>query len=204
MDATEYPDDEIKNLCDKGFLANPPGVCVQPDLVLGKNILLGMIPNHRVRAVTAELTRLSSNNPEMRVFVFGHTHVLQCTSVLAPEGGVPVQVANSGAFQRLIDEKKFLEAASKAGLSSKPSLALRRLKLEQVLPACYTAVLIRLSTEGPVATVKNWYMEETGGAGEFVDPWDCRCAKLGAACDETGVPCEEQTPAKRSRRHSRS
>ena len=31
--------------------------------------------------------------------------------------------------------------------------------------------------------VRNWLMSETGAGGAFVDPRDCRCAKLGSACD---------------------
>jgi hypothetical protein len=132
-------------------------------------------------------TRLRNTNRKMQVFVFGHTHALECTKRIAPEGGVPLQVANDGAFQRLIDEKRFLKD-SNCGESKSCAEALRTRKLD-TLPPCYSAVLIRTVDGEAKAVVKNWYMDEAAGSvGEFVDPWDPRCAALGATKEECEKP----------------
>ena len=111
----------------------------------------------------------------------------QCTTPITPKGDTTVQVANTGAFQRLIDDGRFVAEAAKRGWT--PEEALGKLKLED-LPPCYTAVLVRYQNGAPVAKVQNWHQAETDAAGSFVDPSDCRCAKLGSRCD-AGAPCPE-------------
>jgi hypothetical protein len=121
----------------------------------------------------------------LRVFVYGHTHELQCPKDVRPEGLVPITVVNTGAFQRLADDDKFTKKATNMQLT--PARALSRLTVDD-LPACYSAVLLTYKDGEPSVEVKNWLMDETGGIGQFVEPWDCRCAKLGSACDST-TPC---------------
>lgn len=174
------PDDEVRLLCDRGLKLKPPGSCVRKDATAGSDILYGLQRNAHRRAIAAELARLKKKNKKMQVFVFGHTHALECTKNIEPDGGFPLQVANDGAFQRLVDEKRFTaDADCGEGKPRKCEEALRTTKPES-LPACYSSVQIRYVDGVPKAVVKNWYMEETEGAvGEFVDPWDIRCAALG-------------------------
>ena len=186
-DSMAIPDDEVRNLCDKVAAAatTEADICPRKDPTLGKEILKSLSPGARLRALQAHLKKRHEQVPGMRVFIYGHTHELQCTSKVTPEGLVPFDVANTGAFQRLADDAKFTKKASEMHIT--PAQALSRLTVED-LPPCYTAVLVRYNGADPVVSVKNWLMAETDATGQFVDPTDCRCAKLGSSC-ESGAPC---------------
>jgi hypothetical protein len=181
------PDDEIRNLCDKAKLLSQTGesVCPRKDPTLLIDTIGGAIPGAAYRSMTSHLKKRRETFPRMQVFIYGHTHTLQCTTPITPKGDTTVQVANTGAFQRLIDDERFVAEATRRGLT--PQDALGRLKLED-LPPCYTAVLVRYANGLPVVKVQNWVQAETDAAGTFVDPSDCRCAKLGNHCD-AGAPC---------------
>ena len=88
-------------------------------------------------------------------------------------------------FRRKVE--RFVAEAMKRGWT--PQEALGKLKLED-LPPCYTAVLVRSENGIPVAGAQNWVQAESDAAGTFVDPSDCRCAKLGSHC-VGGAPCPE-------------
>ncbi|MCB0385096.1 MAG: hypothetical protein KDD43_06865, partial [Bdellovibrionales bacterium] len=94
--------------------------------------------------------------------------------------GKPVSIVNTGAFQRLIDDEKFLALAQVAGKTAPE--ALRTFKLEKDLPACYAAVLIEYQQQRPDPQVKHWYMEENQDHGELVGPCDSRCAHVSKQC----------------------
>lgn len=187
QDSKALPDDEVRNLCDKVAAAASAEaeLCPRVDPTLGREILKSLSPGARLRALQAHLKTRHEQVDEMRVFIYGHTHELQCTSKVTPEGLVPFEVANTGAFQRLADNGKFTKRASEIHLT--PAQALSRLTVND-LPACYTAVLVTYKDGDPVVSVKNWLMEETDVTGQFVDPTDCRCAKLGSACGSS-APC---------------
>lgn len=188
-DARAVSDDEVRNLCDKGANFDPPPpdaeLCPRRDASLGAEALKSLSPGARLRALQSHLRTRHAQVPTMRVFVYGHTHTVQCKTEVTPEGLSPFEVANTGAFQRLADDEKFVARATKNNLT--PARALAQLPFDD-LPPCYTAVLITYKDGDPVVQVKNWLMEETGGNGRFVDPWDCRCAKLGSTCKST-TPC---------------
>lgn len=183
-DTKALPDDEVKNLCDKvaASAKTEAELCPRLDPTLGKEILKNLSPGARLRALHAHLKKRYEQVPEMRAFVYGHTHELQCTTNVTPEGLVPFKVANTGAFQRLADDAKFTRKAADMHLT--PAAALSRLTVAD-LPACYSAVLVTERDGNPDVSVKSWFMEETSTAGQFVDPWDCRCAKLGSACERS-------------------
>lgn len=187
--ADAIPDDEIRNLCDKARLLSPTGegVCPRKDPTLIISTIGGAIPGAGYRSMVSHLKKRRETCPRMEVFIYGHTHTLQCTTPVTPPGDVPVQVANTGAFQRLIDDERFVAEATKRGW--KPEEALSKLTLED-LPACYTAALVTYENGRPATKVQNWYQAETDAAGTFVEVWDCRCAKLGSHCDG-GAPCPE-------------
>lgn len=186
-DPTLVSEDEVKSLCDRAAVitSNDAELCPRKDPTLGREILKGLARGARLRALQSHLKTRHAQVPGMRVFVYGHTHDLQCANDVTPEGLVPITVANTGAFQRLADDAKFTKKATDMNLT--PARALSRLSVDD-LPACYTAVLVTYRDGDPVVSVKNWLMEETGTTGQFVDPRDCRCAKLGSACEST-VPC---------------
>jgi hypothetical protein len=187
QDSIATPDDEVRNLCDKVAAAakTEAELCPRMDPTLGKEILKSLSPGARLRALQAHLKKRHEQVPEMRVFIYGHTHALQCTNKVTPEGLAPFDVANTGAFQRLADDAKFTKRASDMHIT--PAQALKQLTVND-LPACYSAVLVTYRDGDPVISVKSWLMEETATTGQFVDPTDCRCAKLGSACEST-IPC---------------
>jgi hypothetical protein len=80
---------------------------------------------------------------------------------------VSVTVANTGAFQRLIDEPGFLRRLN--GMT--PQEGLRTITLEQ-LPPCYTAVIV--PTDAAEPQVRAWHMAEDG-IGAFVSPTNDNC-----------------------------
>jgi hypothetical protein len=186
-DPDAVPDDEVRNLCDKAKILSPTGesVCPREDPTLLISTVGGAIPGSGYRSMVKHLNRRSEAFPRMQVFVYGHTHTLQCTTPVTPPGGIPILVANTGAFQRLIDDERFVAEATKRGWT--PQEALSKLTLED-LPPCYTAVLVNYESGRPAAAVQNWYQAETDATGAFVEIWDCRCAKLGSHC-EGGAPC---------------
>jgi hypothetical protein len=180
-DPEKVSDEDVKSLCDKAAAKTPPVPCpaVSDELVIGG--VAGAIPGAQYRAIVSHLTRRAAADPFMRVFVYGHTHEMRCPVPVTPEGGVPVSVANTGAFQRLIDDAKYVQAAKAQGLT--PEDGLSKLKLESAAPPCYSAVLVTYVNGQPVAKVQNWYMNEADAAGKLVEPNDCLCAKLDPKCE---------------------
>jgi metallophosphoesterase superfamily enzyme len=174
-------DEEVKSLCDKSAAnaAPQPGVCVRerPELLI--STLGSLIPGASCRAICSHLKVRSKKYPSMRIFVYGHTHELQCPFPATPKGGIPVIVANTGAFQRLIDDKMFIKAAKESDPSLSPEQGLEKLTLDHDLPACYSAVFVTYQGNRPSATVQNWVMKEEDPQGEFVDAGNARCAKIG-------------------------
>lgn len=187
QDTDAIPDDEIRNLCDKAKLLSPTGesVCPRKDPTLLIDVAGGAIPAAGYRSMTSHLKKRHETYPQMLVFIYGHTHVLQCPTPVTPKGDTTVQVANTGAFQRLIDDERFVAEATKRGWT--PQDALGKLKVDE-LPPCYTAVLVTYENGRPIAKLQNWYQAETDATGSFTDVSDCRCAKLGSHCDG-GAPC---------------
>ena len=173
--------EDIKSLCDKSAVNQPPrGICPTEQADLAISAIAGAIPGASYRATVKHLSLRAHADPFMRVFVYGHTHELRCPVPVTVSGGLPVVVANTGAFQRLIDDVKFITAAKKKNLT--PEDGLGKLTLEGDAPPCYTAVLVTYKNGQPVASVQNWYMNESDATGKFVDPTDCLCAKLDPKC----------------------
>ena len=106
----------------------------------------------------------------MRVFIYGHTHQYENPWPVDLDN-VRVTVANTGAFQRLIDEKGFLGRLN----GRTPEEALRTMQLDE-LPACYTAIIVPAPPSGqvPVPKSRAWYMPENG-SGVLTSPEDGRC-----------------------------
>lgn len=180
-DAGQLPDDEVKNLCDKGaaVATSDANLCPRPGPTLGRAILHSLVPGSRLRAMQKHLRTRRGQTARMTVFIYGHTHTLECPSVVT-QGSREVTVANTGAFQRLADDERFRAKARERNLS--PTQALGALTVED-LPACYSAVLLTYPEGEPKVTVQSWHMPEDQERGEFVSPTDCRCAKLGSSCE---------------------
>jgi hypothetical protein len=107
----------------------------------------------------------------MRVFIYGHTHQFEEPWRVNLDSGPTITIANTGAFQRLVDEAGFLKRLN----GRTPQEALRTMTPEE-LPPCYTAVIVPAGAAGdiPVPKTRAWHMPEDG-TGSFTDPGDPRC-----------------------------
>jgi len=183
MNKDAISDEEVKSLCDKSLAKEGvPGVCPpkDPSLVIGG--LLGALPGAKCRALTSHLSNRRKNFENIQVFVYGHTHELECPFPVDLEGGRTVVVANTGAFQRLIDDAKFVAAAAAKNLT--PEQGLGALTLEEDAPPCYSAVLVEYRDGSPMPRVQNWLMKETDASGKFVETSHPACAKLGSCAPD--------------------
>jgi UDP-2,3-diacylglucosamine pyrophosphatase LpxH len=99
-DTKQLPDEDVNLLCDQAAIRGN-SVCAQPEL--GALLEATLVPRERVLAT--HLLQRQKEFPKMRYFVYGHTHLLE--EAWRPHGVSYVQVLNSGAFQRLIDEDGF-------------------------------------------------------------------------------------------------
>jgi hypothetical protein len=182
-------DEEVKSLCDKSqSLAGEGahGVCPRKDAALVIGGLVGALPGAKCRALSSHLSNRRNDFDNIQVFVYGHTHELECPFPVDLKGGRTVVVANTGAFQRLIDDAKFVAAADARHLT--PEQGLGALTLEDDAPPCYSAVLVEYKNGSPVPRVQNWLMKETDTAGAFVETSNPACAKLGSC--EPGKACK--------------
>lgn len=154
---------EVLLLCDMAAARGRP-LCVPP--TLGYMAQRLVVPRERV--MREHLAQRLQSHPRMRVFIYGHTHELEARWPVQVNDLVTVEVLNSGAFQRVVDEAGYLARVRARGLT--PAEGLRRLDLDD-LPPCYTAVL--MPPDGTPETVR-WHMP-AGSAGEFVPVGDARC-----------------------------
>jgi hypothetical protein len=108
--------------------------------------------------------------PNIAIFVYGHTHRYEDKWLVPLGQSRTVQVFNDGAFQRLIDERGFLERARRF---AHPYDGLSQIQLEE-LPACYSAVLVEYGQGTPDAGLVVWNMPENG-AGKLLPPGSPEC-----------------------------
>ena len=173
-DPLRTPDAEIKSLCDQiAIKRTSDRQCMPPHL--GSLVKKALVP--RTYVIQDHLrSRIEERGLErVRVFIYGHTHLLEEAWPVEISDFVSITVLNSGAFQRVVDEVGFLARVEKRpGLT--PSGALRVFQPEDLSP-CYTAVLMPYADQKPgedtVKTVR-WYADENA-AGKFVDATDARC-----------------------------
>jgi UDP-2,3-diacylglucosamine pyrophosphatase LpxH len=165
-DKERLPDEEVRQLCDMIAVYAPDHICW--------NRQLGSLAQHflssKDKVMAKHLRTRLATFKSMRVFVYAHTHQYEKPWPVNLEGSVTISVANTGAFQRLIDEKGFLKRLN----GRTPQEALRTMKLNE-LPPCYTAVTVAAATSGiPVPKSRSWYMPEEG-SGVLTSPDDPRC-----------------------------
>jgi UDP-2,3-diacylglucosamine pyrophosphatase LpxH len=156
-DPTRVPDEMVLHLCDL-IADNKQKLCL--DAQLGSLAQHALVSKDKVLA--RHLRARQRQFKGMRVFIYGHTHQYEDPRKVELNDLLKVTVANTGAFQRLLDEPGFLRRLN--GMT--PQEGLRTLRLEQ-LPPCYTAIIV--PTDGAEPQVRAWYMPEDGG-GVFVPP----------------------------------
>jgi hypothetical protein len=189
------PDEDVKALCTTAALrADEAGKGISPSpgapppagdssavicpSVLGASLLYGLVPSER--AMASHLQKRRVEFPKMMLFVYGHTHEMKNRWPIKLDEATQVTVFNTGAFQRLVDDKTFTARATAAGMT--PEKAMKEFSLER-LPACYAAVFVEWREGRPNAELKNWSMEESATEGQLVGPCDSRCAQLNPGCE---------------------
>lgn len=173
-DPDRLPDEEVKMLCDQIAVRKKRSAGAGTEIGLCTDGSLGSLAERalhsRARVMQRHIQGRQAQFPRMRVFIYGHTHQYERPWTVSPNGLVTVSVANTGAFQRVVDEAGFLRRL--AGRT--PQEGLRTMTPDD-LPACYTAVLVAPDAAGrPAPTLVAWHMEENG-AGTVTDPGDAVC-----------------------------
>jgi UDP-2,3-diacylglucosamine pyrophosphatase LpxH len=179
---TDLPDEAVLALCDQIKIRSqldamtPIELCSR-DLII--STARSLLPLSRILAEHLA-TRLKSY-PHMRILIFGHTHRADFDITVKPTATRNVDVFNSGAFQRLIDEETFRRQAATRGIS--PEQAFGVLSLEDDLPACYSTVLVAYDRDGiPEPELRNWFMGEADATGELLLPCALRCGARAPRC----------------------
>ena len=182
LDQLDFPDDSVRALCDQiKIRANETP---EANIILCNRDLLvstarSILPLSRILGPHLR-TRLK-RYPDLRLFIYGHTHQADYDITVKAEESRSVDVFNTGAFQRLLDEEHFRQRAEARRIS--PEAALRELTLEQDFPACYSTVIVTHDPEGVAsAKVEQWLMSETDSGGQFVGACDGRCGALPPRC----------------------
>jgi UDP-2,3-diacylglucosamine pyrophosphatase LpxH len=171
----DLSDEDISTICDyraalqprKGelVLAAAPPLC-RP--IRAGAIGAQLLQRSRDAAIAARIAELERSagpqTPPVRAFVFGHTHQAdQPRPVTVPETirlkAVPT-VVNTGAWHRVLTPQQ-VDRLKCDGLRSEAEV----LRLEpEVLPACYSAVLIKPYARDPVPELLYW---SRGPAGDW-------------------------------------
>jgi UDP-2,3-diacylglucosamine pyrophosphatase LpxH len=167
-DKERLPDAEVQQLCDMIAVNEKDQICW--DMQLGS--LAEHFLSSKSKVMAKHLAARQADYKSMRVFIYGHTHQFEEPWRVEVEGSpVTITIANTGAFQRLIDDAGFLRRLG----GRPPEEALRSMSLEE-LPPCYTAVVVSAPASGqlPVPKTVAWHMPEDG-AGSFTTPDDPKC-----------------------------
>lgn len=173
-DPERLPDEEVLALCDALALRKAPRICWPPELAVSATASVLASRRHTVQKHVGKRREVWT---ALSTWVSGHTHSFEIPWSVEPERDIRVEVSNSGAFQRLVDDDRLRAIAAKEGTDP---LDLLKEGGYALLPACYTAV--RIGPNAPLrARVRAWLMDEAEG-GQFVEPCDPRCARVGHGC----------------------
>jgi UDP-2,3-diacylglucosamine pyrophosphatase LpxH len=160
------PDEDIRQICDLVAEREPDHKCWDRTLGEVKQNLL----ESKADIMAKHLAPRKMADKAMQVFIYGHTHQFEKPWIVTLKGSAEVTVANTGAFQRLINEQAFM-----ARLHGRtPAEGLRTMDLAELAP-CYNAVIVADSSSPSLAPqLKSWYMPEDK-VGTFVSAEDPRC-----------------------------
>jgi hypothetical protein len=173
--AKTLPEDEVLGLCDQLAIRRSTESCKSSTLGAGASELL----LSRERVMKTHLSERRRRFPGMRAFIYGHTHSFEMPWDVRTDRVTVYRIANSGAFQRLIDDDRLQALAAKERLTPGQYLHLRS---PESLPACYTSVHVLWKGGVPKLETRAWYMEESDSSGRFVDPCGPLCPNLGHGC----------------------
>jgi UDP-2,3-diacylglucosamine pyrophosphatase LpxH len=176
-DDQQITDDQVRMLCNYLALRGKAGADgLQCSPTLGAGIQSVAIPKDLV--LKKHLNSRLDDYPNMQTYIYAHTHELWFDWRLPVGAGRSVDILNTGAFQRLIDDSRFRELARNENLT--PSEAMQKLGFEH-LPACYSAVFLDDTGDDVKAQVKNWFYDEENPAA-LVSACDPRCSRVSEKC----------------------
>lgn len=170
-DRDRLRDAEVELMCNQIAIRNPNAQrCAQRNL--GATIEKLLVPRKRVMEEHLRSRLAQPGMNDVRVFIYGHTHLYEDGWPVKVNAFVEITVLNTGAFQRVVDEDGFLARVAKhPGLT--PSQALRTFQPEDLAP-CYGAVLVPYGKSERKPLTVRWQAEE-GAPGRFVSTNDARC-----------------------------
>ncbi|MEQ8286555.1 metallophosphoesterase [Thalassospira sp.] len=158
-DEQRLSDAEVSALCDLLVIRNSSEVCW--DATLGM-IFQGVLFSDD-HVLKEHLIDRWSSYRDMVIFVYGHTHKYKVPRDVYLFDDRVVSVANTGAFQRVIDDQAFLDRVSvmtrDENYEVTPGEALRRMKLDQLAP-CYTFIEITYEDGIPRSELNYWIHSE--------------------------------------------
>lgn len=178
-------ENELRSLCDQLAIRKSVEQCK----VATAGALMEALLKSRQRIITPHVEMRREQNPALEVFVYGHTHAFESPWTVSPGGYGKIIVANSGAFQRLIDDKRLRKLATERGV--KPAQMFKDLSLKELDP-CYTAVFIRPQGDELDVKLLAWRMAEDG-EGRLVYPCE-ECPDVAGV----GHGCENKEESKES------
>lgn len=144
----------LKQLCDHAAIRKGKVFCVQPVSGAATQALF----NTKESVLKAHLRGRLLEYGRMKYFVYGHTHQFESPWDLRLSDSRSVEVANTGAFHRVIDEKQFAQLIK--GKIDK-SDALKQVTNEQ-LPACYSYVVAVPDGLEYKIQLRRWQQDESG------------------------------------------
>jgi UDP-2,3-diacylglucosamine pyrophosphatase LpxH len=161
--AQQLSDEDVEQLCAHLAARNAKTSCLHTV----QGALIQMVINTKRGVLSAHLRGRLQSHPKVLYFVYAHTHQLEEPWAVRLSGARKVMIANTGAFQRTIDETGFKALLASKGVSEDE--ALKKIALED-LPACYTFVAIAY---GRMETLR-WFQTEIG-PGHVVKATSAEC-----------------------------
>lgn len=146
-------------------LVEAPEPCPKKELGAAGQALLRRskhaVVSQYLEEVHAKLSRARRGQPRFALYVYGHTHAAE--SSFDPMENTSSEwhptVLNTGAWQRVIAPRELDQL--KCGRSEAQMLALQ----PDVLPACYSAVLIAPYADAPAPELRFWATDGVGDSG---------------------------------------
>lgn len=161
-------DDEVRSLCDRvatltdaftcGHSTAGATISALGDVLLGRDRLVRALAEDRQALIAAKTGRYGT----LSRYVYGHTHAYEKKHPVWLPGKQRVDVWNTGAFQRLIDDTIFRIRLRTHYAGQSAAYGIRHMTLENDFKPCYTAVIGKSEADGSVSdlTVQFWVMRE--------------------------------------------
>lgn len=179
----------LRALCEKALLTSgslkaTPDRAAAPECSESKSLgtMVNKIFDPEGTAVLEKrVTSLKRQYPGLTVYIFGHTHQAMLKKEVGTRVGMRLDAYNSGAFQRLMDERYF---KSKAAELHNQVEALQQMTHDDLSP-CYSLVFVTYSGkpgDPPKVELKQWFMSEDDASGRFLSDCDSHCSARPINC----------------------